>query len=273
MSMLSLAPKLPLYWAFRRFGWPRMYPFSVVVSISFRCNSKCRTCDVWRKPNDDMTVAEWDKVFANLGRTPFYITFTGGEPFLRKDLDEMVISAYRHCRPSVITIPTNGLLTDRIVERVDRICRECPTSQIGINLSLDGIGEEHDDIRGRAGQLGEVDGHLDEAEGAPEITAQPGADRSYRRQPLQPTPLPGNLQRPAVPRTRFLHHRGGGGTGRAGHRRLGHHARPGRVRADRRFPERAGARPGPPRGSPNSRRRSGRTTTSLPGACSTSGRR
>ena len=151
MSMLSLAPKLPLYWGFRRFGWPRMYPFSVVVSISYRCNSKCRTCDVWRKPNDDMTVEEWDKVFANLGRTPFYITFTGGEPFLRKDLDEMVISAYRHCRPSVITIPTNGLLTDRIVERVDRICRECPTSQIGINLSLDGIGEEHDDIRGVPG--------------------------------------------------------------------------------------------------------------------------
>ena len=48
-----------------------MYPFSVVVSISFRCNSKCRTCDVWRKPNDDMSVEEWDKVFASLGRTPF----------------------------------------------------------------------------------------------------------------------------------------------------------------------------------------------------------
>ena len=102
-------------------------------------------------PNHDMTVEEWDKVFANLGRTPFYITFTGGEPFLRRDLDEMVISAYKHCRPSVITIPTNGLLTDRIVERVDRICRECPTSQIGINLSLDGVGEEHDDIRGVPG--------------------------------------------------------------------------------------------------------------------------
>lgn len=128
-----------------------MYPFSIVVSVSFRCNSKCRTCDVWRKPNDDMTAEEWDRVFASLGRTPFYITFTGGEPFLRKDLDDMVISAYRHCRPSVITIPTNGLLTDRIAERVDRICRECLTSQIGINLSLDGIGEEHDDIRGVPG--------------------------------------------------------------------------------------------------------------------------
>jgi MoaA/NifB/PqqE/SkfB family radical SAM enzyme len=149
--MLRLAPRLPLYWSFRRFGRPRMYPFSVVVSVSFRCNSKCRTCDVWRKPNDDMTVGEWDRVFAQLGRTPFYITFTGGEPFLRRDVDEMVISAYRHCRPSVITIPTNGLLTERVVDRVDRICRECPASQIGINLSLDGIGEEHDDIRGVPG--------------------------------------------------------------------------------------------------------------------------
>ena len=51
----------------------------------------------------------------------------------------------------MITIPTNGLLTDRIVERVDRICAECPDSQIGINLSLDGIGDEHDDIRGVTG--------------------------------------------------------------------------------------------------------------------------
>jgi len=149
--MLTLASRLPLYWTFRRFGWPKLYPFSLVVSVSFRCNSKCRTCDVWRKTNDDMTVEEWDQVFAHLGRTPFYITFTGGEPFLRKDLDEMVLSAYRRCHPAVITIPTNGLLTDRVAERVERICRECPGSQIGINLSLDGIGDEHDDIRGVAG--------------------------------------------------------------------------------------------------------------------------
>ena len=66
--MIGLAPKLPFYWAFRAFGWPTVKPFSVVISVSFRCNSKCRTCDVWRKPNDDLTVAEWDKVFASLGR-------------------------------------------------------------------------------------------------------------------------------------------------------------------------------------------------------------
>lgn len=149
--MFSLIPKLPLYWAFRRFGWPRLYPFSVVISISFRCNSKCRTCDVWRKPNDDLTLEEWDQVFQKLGRTPVYMTFTGGEPFLRGDLDQMVISAYRHCRPAYITIPTNGLLTDRILTQTESIVRACRKAQVGINLSLDGIGEIHDDIRGVPG--------------------------------------------------------------------------------------------------------------------------
>ena len=149
--MIGLIPKLPAYWAFRRFGWPAIKPFSIVVSVSFRCNSKCRTCDVWRKPNDDLSVDEWEQVFVNLGRSPFYMTFTGGEPFLRSDLDELVIRAYRHCRPEVITIPTNGMLTERVLTMVERMCRECPGTSIGINLSLDGLEEEHDDIRGVEG--------------------------------------------------------------------------------------------------------------------------
>lgn len=143
----SLLPKIPLYWSFYRFGAPKLLPFSIVVSISFRCNSKCRTCDVWRKPNDDLSLDEWTRVFKNIGRGPIYFTFTGGEPFLRKDLPEMVLAAYEHCRPEYITIPTNGILTQRIIDGVTRICAGAPRSRIGINLSLDGIGAEHDDIR------------------------------------------------------------------------------------------------------------------------------
>ncbi len=143
----SLLPKIPLYWSFYRFGAPKLLPFSIVISISFRCNSKCRTCDVWRKPNDDLTLEEWTRVFKHIGRGPIYLTFTGGEPFLRKDLPEMVIAAYQHCQPEYITIPTNGILTQRIADGVAKICENAPKSRIGINLSLDGIGAEHDDIR------------------------------------------------------------------------------------------------------------------------------
>ncbi len=145
--MLNLLPKLPLYWAYRSFGWPMMMPFSVVVSVSYRCNSKCKTCDVWRKPNDDMTLEEWDKTFAQIGRGPLYFTFTGGEPFMRKDTADMALSAYQHCRPSVITIPTNGILTKQIIDQVDRLCAGAPKANIGINLSLDEVGERHDEIR------------------------------------------------------------------------------------------------------------------------------
>lgn len=145
--MLKLTPKLPLYKSFYHLGRPKLLPFSLVASVSFRCNSRCQTCGVWRRPNDDMSVEEWRKIFAHLGHAPFYLTFTGGEPFLRPDLHELVIAGAELCRPSVITIPTNGLLTRRIVEQVDAICAAAPHSQIGINLSLDGIGEEHDQIR------------------------------------------------------------------------------------------------------------------------------
>jgi MoaA/NifB/PqqE/SkfB family radical SAM enzyme len=145
--MLELLPRLPLYWSFYHLGRPRMLPFSIVVSVSFRCNSRCRTCDVWRKSSDEMSVQEWRSVFAHLGHAPFYLTFTGGEPFLRADLPELVIAGAELCQPGVITIPTNGLLTRRIVDGVDRICAASPHSQIGINLSLDGVGQEHDEIR------------------------------------------------------------------------------------------------------------------------------
>ena len=145
--MLELLPKLPLYWSFYHLGWPRMLPFSLVASVSFRCNSRCKTCGVWRKPSDDMTVEEWRRIFANLGHSPFYLTFTGGEPFLRADLHEIIIAGAELCHPGVITIPTNGLLTKRILEQVDQICAAARHSQVGLNLSLDGIGQEHDEIR------------------------------------------------------------------------------------------------------------------------------
>jgi MoaA/NifB/PqqE/SkfB family radical SAM enzyme len=62
-------------------------------------------------------------------------------------LHEIVVSAAELCRPGVITIPTNGLLPKRTVESVDEICRTALDSQIGINLSLDAVGKEHDELR------------------------------------------------------------------------------------------------------------------------------
>jgi len=152
--MWELLPRLPLYASFYRLGRPVLLPFSLVVSVSYRCNSRCKTCGVWRIPSEELTPDEWRKVFSHLGRAPFYLTFTGGEPFLRAELEEIVIAGAEACRPGVITIPTNGLLTRRIVEQAGRICAAAPRSQIGLNLSLDGVGPQHDEIRGVTGNWG-----------------------------------------------------------------------------------------------------------------------
>jgi len=149
---MGLLPRIPANIAFRRWGWPRLRPLNVVVSLTYRCNSRCRTCNVWRRPRaDELSLAEWERVFAGLGPAPVYLTFSGGEPFIRPDLADIVATGYRLCRPAVITIPTNGLLPDRVLTQTVAILEAAPKAQVGINLSLDGVGKQHDDIRGVPG--------------------------------------------------------------------------------------------------------------------------
>jgi MoaA/NifB/PqqE/SkfB family radical SAM enzyme len=152
--LLKLPWRIPLYIPFRAFGWPRLLPLNVTVSVTDRCNSRCRTCNIWRKEvGQELTADELDRVFRSLGRAPYWITFSGGEPFLRRDLADLCQSAYEHCRPAILNIPTNGLLHRQIPTRVAEIARRCPDSQLIVNLSLDGVGERHDQIRNVPGNF------------------------------------------------------------------------------------------------------------------------
>jgi MoaA/NifB/PqqE/SkfB family radical SAM enzyme len=148
MGLTKVVPRIPVMRASYAAGRPLGLPVNITVSVSYRCNSRCKTCNVWLLPNDDLTLTEWDKVFESLGRAPYWFTFSGGEPTLRKDLPEMVESAYRHCRPGIINIPTNGIQHKVIPGRVEQVLRAAPKSEVIINLSLDGVGSHHDEIRG-----------------------------------------------------------------------------------------------------------------------------
>jgi len=126
---------------------------NLTISVSYRCNSRCKTCNVWQRPNDDFTIEEYDKTFASIGRAAYWFTFSGGEPTLRKDLPDMIASAYRHCRPGVINIPTNGIQDKIIPGRIEQVLQAAPTSDVIVNLSLDGVGEKHDIVRGVKGNF------------------------------------------------------------------------------------------------------------------------
>ena len=149
--MLKAISTIPSYYLFRSFGWPRKLPMNLTFSITNRCNSRCKTCKIYQKKSEELSLDEWRQIFHSLGKAPFWTTFSGGEPFLRSDFFELVRSLYEQCHPSIINIPTNGLLSDRITGVVKQIADYCRTSQIVINLSLDDVGENHDAIRGVPG--------------------------------------------------------------------------------------------------------------------------
>jgi MoaA/NifB/PqqE/SkfB family radical SAM enzyme len=151
--MVEILAKIPLYKLAHATGWPRILPLNLTVSVTYRCNSRCLTCNVYEKEADEFTAEEFDRTFRSLGRSPYWYTMSGGEPFLRKDLAAICESAYGHGRPGIINIPTNGLLTSWIPGAVEDIAGRCPGTQVIINLSLDGIEEEHDRIRGVPGSF------------------------------------------------------------------------------------------------------------------------
>jgi MoaA/NifB/PqqE/SkfB family radical SAM enzyme len=153
MSMWSVLARVPLYMGFQRFGFPRMLPLNLTLVPSPRCNSRCLTCNIWKKREDELTLDEWDRILSSLGHAPYWFTVSGGEPFLYSHLVELAQQIYDRCRPGIINLPTNSILYQRIPDMVDRIARYCRESQVVVNLSLDGVGQAHDRIRGVPGNF------------------------------------------------------------------------------------------------------------------------
>lgn len=89
-----------------------------------------------------------------MGRIYFF-NISGGEPFLRKDLPEIVEAAVDYLKPSIIHSPTNALATDRIVSHTQTILEMLKEkglqTPVTIKPSIDGVGKLHDEIRGVEG--------------------------------------------------------------------------------------------------------------------------
>jgi len=137
------------------------HPINVTFSVTRRCQSRCKTCFIWKEcsqadPSEDMDLETIEILFRAIGWTYFF-NVSGGEPFLRNDLPDIIRLACRHLRPAVIHIPTNALLPQRIENSTEQILqiieREAPGTVLSIKPSFDGIGEQHDHIRGVPGNF------------------------------------------------------------------------------------------------------------------------
>lgn len=143
------------YKSFRTIGYPRKTPLSLTLAVTYKCNSRCRTCNIWNKEEDDnqLTIDEYNKIFKSFRRPPFELILTGGEAFIREDFAEICQAAIMYLRPKIIIIPSNGVLTEKIVEDVKKILKNSLKTKIIINISLDGIKEDNDEIRGLKGSF------------------------------------------------------------------------------------------------------------------------
>ncbi|MFC1670896.1 radical SAM protein [Spirochaetota bacterium] len=122
--------------------------------VTSRCNSKCRTCFYHDELNsdDDMTFEEIKKISQT---SPKFdkLWLSGGEPFMRNELVEIIKMFYDNNNVRVINLPTNGLLTKKIDIMVSQLLKQCPELTIHLNFSLDGLGKTHDTNRGVPGNF------------------------------------------------------------------------------------------------------------------------
>jgi MoaA/NifB/PqqE/SkfB family radical SAM enzyme len=122
---------------------------SVFLFVTSRCNSLCRTCFYWDQlnKNEDLSFDQMKKISEtspNFGK----LWLSGGEPFLREDLGEIVKLFHRNNKIHSVNLPTNGLLPDKIEKQMDGILKDCPDLLIDMNFSIDGLANTHDTIRG-----------------------------------------------------------------------------------------------------------------------------
>jgi len=145
---LPLVARLAGYRASHAAGAPRQLPVNLTVSVTYSCPSRCATCDIWQKKVDDLSVDEYGRIFPTLGKVPIWVTLSGGDQFVRSDFAEIVRLVRTQIEPSIVNIPMNGVITERIFQLLPKIAHYTVGAQLVLNLSVDEIGLEHDRLRG-----------------------------------------------------------------------------------------------------------------------------
>jgi MoaA/NifB/PqqE/SkfB family radical SAM enzyme len=135
-------------------------PLVLTFSVTNMCNSRCKTCNIWRNPKrhaEELNLNEIEKIFKSISKL-YFLNISGGEPFLRNDIVDIIKFGLRYSSPNLIHIPSNGLLTDLIPQRVKEILDAIGDKKtyLTIKLSLDGVGESQDAVRGIPGCFAKV---------------------------------------------------------------------------------------------------------------------
>ncbi len=117
------------------------FPTDVSIITTYRCQMRCKMCNIWKYPSDEFQEIT-PKDLEKLPKLKF-VNVTGGEPFQRRDLEDIVAVSFEKA-PRVV-ISTSGWHYDRIIA----LAKKFP--EIGIRVSIEGLSQRNDDLRGKSG--------------------------------------------------------------------------------------------------------------------------
>ena len=130
-------------------------PSYLIVFFTGRCNLTCDHCLYSENLNkvaakDELTLSDYEKLAKN-NKHLMQLTCTGGEPFLRTDIAEIVELFYKHSNTRFVSLLTNGSMPDNVAKQAIRAAKNCPKAMIRVVISIDGTQDVHDKVRGKVG--------------------------------------------------------------------------------------------------------------------------
>lgn len=129
-------------------------PRILTWTLTFRCNARCSMCDSWRKTDaPEAATKEALEIVRRIPSSVSIVRLTGGEPFVRHDIGEIVHALETRLAPEFIHLTSNGFLTDRIATFLSD--RSAQTARkLHLLVSMDGMADLHNGIRGRETAFG-----------------------------------------------------------------------------------------------------------------------
>jgi len=133
-------------------------PNYAIVYVDGRCNMHCDFCcyaAMDARNSSNVTPSDWGYAFKR-AKSLLHLTITGGEPFIRKDLTEIISEIIDNSGVPRVSIKSNGFYIKRIEEYIPILINKYPNTEFTLSISLDGPKDIHDKVRNFKGAYDKV---------------------------------------------------------------------------------------------------------------------
>jgi MoaA/NifB/PqqE/SkfB family radical SAM enzyme len=128
-----------------------LLPYKITFVATYRCNFRCEMCKIWQKKSSDEVTPQEVALFFERWPQFRWVHLTGGELFVRRDMEDIVAAIQEHCRSLfLLNFPTTGWFGDRTLAIVRQVLGR-GVGRLMVTISIDGPEPLHDELRGLTG--------------------------------------------------------------------------------------------------------------------------